>query len=388
MKAKAPLQAKNAKKSLKKIKKKMKKNLETVNIDVKDLKESVTEVKPTDITVKKKKPRKFKKGKGSSNEAKKNATDDSPDIKKTVQPITEKRQKILDQRERTIIVTNFNSKTKKPDLHKFFSNYGKVEDVLLKLKNDTKGKKKTDGGKVSKAQKKIAHIRFTEKDMAQGALKANKKMLMGNCLFVGALDKTAVHQVFVRNLIEGVTKEELRGHFAQCGDIEKVIIVHNEKKLREKKGYGFISFKSGDAVQKALQLNCKHFMKQLLVVKLNDKKGVKKLEGKLTKKEILAQKQNMKKEEDLSETKLTESEPDMKKTDVQAAGGKPQAKNLKKKVGRPAGGKPIPKKMKKTIVKAAGGKEYNYSSRCLWCQQHIIICLFVYRCDFNIFKVG
>ncbi|KAK4299247.1 hypothetical protein Pmani_028464 [Petrolisthes manimaculis] len=343
MKAKAPLQAKNAKKSLKKMKK-MQKNLETVNIDMKDLKESITEVKPSDITVNTKKPRKFKKGKGSSNEAKKNATDESPDIKKTVQPITEKRQKILEQRERTIIVTNFNFKTTKQDLHKFFSNYGKVENVLLKLKNDTKSKKKTDGGKVSKAQKKIGHIRFTQKDMAQQALKANKKMLMGNCLIVGALDKTVVHQVFVRNLVEGVTKEQLRGHFAECGDIEKVIIVNNEKKLREKKGYGFISFKSGDAVQKALQLNCKRFMTQLLVVKLNDKKGVKKLEGKLTKKEILAQKQNMKKD-DLSDTKLTESEADVKMTDVQAAGGKPQAKNLKEKVG----GKSKPKTMKKNF---------------------------------------
>lgn len=40
-----------------------------------------------------------------------------------------------------------------------------------------------------------------------------------------------------------IKEEDLFSHFSQCGEIQEVIIVSNQRKLVTKKGYGFITFK-------------------------------------------------------------------------------------------------------------------------------------------------
>lgn len=61
-------------------------------------------------------------------------------------------------------------------------------------------------------------------------------------------------KVYVGNLPRSVTEDEVRGFFSSCGEIDSVLLI-KDRETNELKGFGFISFKTQDSMQKALAMN-------------------------------------------------------------------------------------------------------------------------------------
>ena len=62
------------------------------------------------------------------------------------------------------------------------------------------------------------------------------------------------NKVYVGNLPYRVTKEEIVEFFADCGAIERVHIA-TDRQTNRSKGYGFVTFDTTDAANKAVKLN-------------------------------------------------------------------------------------------------------------------------------------
>ena len=56
--------------------------------------------------------------------------------------------------------------------------------------------------------------------------------------------------VYVKNVDDGVTDDELRGHFAQCGTIISAKLMRDEKGIS--KGFGFVCFSKPEEANKAV----------------------------------------------------------------------------------------------------------------------------------------
>jgi len=78
--------------------------------------------------------------------------------------------------------------------------------------------------------------------------------------------------VFVRNLHESVTEEDLRKHFAACGHVVDASVVRDRKNDRLK-GYGFIAFETEDGQRRATQTkNGTSFFNKNIVVQVSTRK--------------------------------------------------------------------------------------------------------------------
>merc|ERR1712151_712638 len=60
-------------------------------------------------------------------------------------------------------------------------------------------------------------------------------------------------EVFIKGISGGTTEDTLRAHFSGCGEIESLRIPKNQQ--GQAKGVAFITFKTEDAVSKAVELN-------------------------------------------------------------------------------------------------------------------------------------
>lgn len=182
---------------------------------------------------------------------------------------------------RTVFVGNVSTKTTRKSLTRFFNKYGKVEAVRLRCAavaapETTKKMAVITKTFHEKRSSLNAYVRFTEEAMVEEALKANGAELDQKHLHVDRSKAPAERNnklaVFVGNLAFEAEEEDLRSHFASCGEVESVRIVR-DKKLASGKGFGYVNFMSEDAVEMALQMHDQVFMHRQLRVQRCNKQG-------------------------------------------------------------------------------------------------------------------
>lgn len=180
--------------------------------------------------------------------------------------------------ERTVFVGNVPITESQKSLEKLFGQFGAVESVRLRSV-PIEGAKVDDAGnqslvrKICINKKKFgeqkgsfnAYIKFKSADSVAAALTLNNHLLgsnPGRHLRVDRSNPTVFHTkltVFIGNVPYYADEEELRAHFAAVlpngqTDIEGVRLVRDAETLVGK-GFGYILFKSKEALVKALGLH-------------------------------------------------------------------------------------------------------------------------------------
>ena len=190
------------------------------------------------------------------------------------------RRRTTDPREgRTVFVGNCPATVTRRKLRRLFQEHGKVASVRLRSIVVEKGKLPV---KVAKRMHKQVtgntvngYVVFESEESAEKALALNGEVLGGRHLRVDLVGQSSTHKhkrsVFVGNLPFTADEEEVRGAFAECGEIEAVRVVR-ERKTNTGKGFGFVTFKDRSGVMFALQQNGKVELdgKKLRVFKSRD----------------------------------------------------------------------------------------------------------------------
>jgi len=83
------------------------------------------------------------------------------------------------------------------------------------------------------------------------------------------------NKIYLGNLNKAATEQSLRQHFEQYGEIAEVALPL-DRKTKEPKGYGFITFALETAAQNALEHNQQSFLNKEIIVQLATEKGGKK----------------------------------------------------------------------------------------------------------------
>ncbi|KAK3874954.1 hypothetical protein Pcinc_020143 [Petrolisthes cinctipes] len=193
------------------------------------------------------------------------------------------RAEMLEMEKRTVFVGNVNITTKRKQLLKFFSKYGKVETLRLRsaavAKHGMTKKESVIMKKFHKQRSSLnAYIRFTQKEMVEEALKANGIEFMEKHLRVDRSIQSETggkenkkHAVFIGNLPFGAEEEDLWRYFADCGEIDNVRVIRDSES-GSCKGFCFINFKSSGGVEIALLKHGEEFMgRELRVMRCHKK---------------------------------------------------------------------------------------------------------------------
>lgn len=99
--------------------------------------------------------------------------------------------------------------------------------------------------------------------------KASSSTILGTEQVQNTQDGSHRQTVFVTNIHFAATKESLMAHFAQCGDIERVIML-TDGATGQPKGSAYVEFSTHDAVDNALALNETSFYSRVLKVVQKD----------------------------------------------------------------------------------------------------------------------
>ena len=83
------------------------------------------------------------------------------------------------------------------------------------------------------------------------------------------------NKIYLCNLDISVTKAQLKERFSEYGHITEVLLPA-DKKTKELKGYGFISFADEGSAEKALEQNGQSFLDNEIVVQIAVEKQSKK----------------------------------------------------------------------------------------------------------------
>lgn len=200
---------------------------------------------------------------------KKNIEDLIPDldenIDETDEPKTKRPKKLSPETEkRTIFVGNLNNDCKKEELVKLFKSYGKIETVRFRNvvpEDISKPKKYAYITKQQHPNKTSINgfIRFKDEESAINAAKeVNGMEYKSHHLRVDVATKSKVHDnrcsVFLGALSFDVTDEAVYGHFENCGLIDNVRVIRDNK-TGVGKGFGYVQFKEVDSVALALKLD-------------------------------------------------------------------------------------------------------------------------------------
>ena len=158
----------------------------------------------------------------------------------------------------TIFVGNLPVNTKRVQLVKLLKDYGPVHSIRFR----------TAGGKEFKYNKQrkkagtlIAYVVLKDEETANRALTLNGTEFKSNHLRITKADKKpnstgevdSKQMVFIGNLKNSTTEEDLREIFSSCGEIEYVRCIHDGDKGC--KGVAYVCFKNPEAVGLALELN-------------------------------------------------------------------------------------------------------------------------------------
>ncbi|XP_040178793.1 RNA-binding protein 34 [Rana temporaria] len=177
---------------------------------------------------------------------------------------------------RTIFIGNLPVSCTKQMLKACFKDFGEIESMRFRslARADASLSKKvaTIQRKIHPKRKNInAYVLFKEQESATKALVRNgTEISNGFHIRVDLASKSSTHDnkksAFVGNLPYDVEEEALRGHFSDCGDIEAIRIIRDQK-TGIGKGFGYVLFQGTDAVQLALKLNNSDLMGRKIRVK-------------------------------------------------------------------------------------------------------------------------
>ncbi|KAL4280414.1 hypothetical protein GQ457_03G039580 [Hibiscus cannabinus] len=155
-----------------------------------------------------------------------------------------------------IFIKNLDKSIDHKALHDTFSSFGNI--LSCKIAMDGLGQSKGYG-----------FVQFENEDSAQNAIdKLNGMLINDKQVFVGpflrkqerdtALDNTKFNNVFVKNLSESITDEDLKTIFGEYGEITSAVVMRDAD--GKSKGFGFVNFENADAAAEAVEaLNGKKF---------------------------------------------------------------------------------------------------------------------------------
>ncbi|CAA2964394.1 polyadenylate-binding 8-like [Olea europaea subsp. europaea] len=177
-----------------------------------------------------------------------------------------------------IFIKNLDKEIDHKALHETFSSFGNV--LSCKVATDASGQSKGYG-----------FVQFTSEEAAQNAIEnLNGMLLNGKQVYVGpfvrkqeremSVDKTKFTNVFVKNMSEETTEEDLRKIFGEYGLLTSVVVMRNED--GKSKCFGFVNFENAeDAARSVELLNGKKFDNKDWFVGRAQKKSERELELKL-----------------------------------------------------------------------------------------------------------
>lgn len=141
-------------------------------------------------------------------------------------------------------------------LHDTFSSFGNI--LSCKIATDSNGQSKGYG-----------FVQFDNEESAQGAIDKLNGMLMNDKqVYVGhflrkqeresTTGMTKFNNVYVKNLAESATDDELKNVFGEFGTITSAVVMRDAD--GKSKGFGFVNFENADDAAKAVEaLNGKKF---------------------------------------------------------------------------------------------------------------------------------
>lgn len=141
-------------------------------------------------------------------------------------------------------------------LHDTFSSFGNI--LSCKIATDASGMSKGYG-----------FVQFDSEEAAQNAIdKLNGMLINDKQVFVGhflrkqeretALSRTKFNNVYVKNLSESITDEDLKKIFGEYGTITSAVVMRDGE--GKSKCFGFVNFENADDAAKAVEaLNGKTF---------------------------------------------------------------------------------------------------------------------------------
>ncbi|OCT62107.1 hypothetical protein XELAEV_18043190mg [Xenopus laevis] len=165
---------------------------------------------------------------------------------------------------RTVFVGNLPADCTKQTLTSLFKEFGPIESLrfrsVARAEANLSRKVATIQRKVHPKRNNInAYVVFKDESSASKALMRNgAEVGSGFHIRVDMASKSSSHDnkrsAFVGNLPYDIEEESIRKHFSQCGDVQGVRIIRDQK-TGIGKGFGYVLFESADAVQLALKLN-------------------------------------------------------------------------------------------------------------------------------------
>ncbi|KAK6929126.1 Polyadenylate-binding protein/Hyperplastic disc protein [Dillenia turbinata] len=175
--------------------------------------------------------------------------------------------------------TNLYMKNVDPDITEEFllgkfSEFGKISNLVIS--KDATGTSKGFGfvNFDSPDDAKHAMEAMNGKQLARAQKKAERKQLLRNQYEERRNEQIQKYMglnVYVKNINDDVTMEELREHFSQCGTITSLKLMQDEKGIN--KGFGFVCFATPEEASKAVNtLHGSMFHQKPLYVALAQRK--------------------------------------------------------------------------------------------------------------------
>ncbi|KAL3732887.1 hypothetical protein ACJRO7_022409 [Eucalyptus globulus] len=174
-----------------------------------------------------------------------------------------------------IFIKNLDKTIDHKALHETFSTFGNI--LSCKVANDAQGQSKGYG-----------FVQFDNEESAQKAIdKLNGMLINDKQVYVGhflrkqerdtALNKTKFNNVYVKNLSESTTDEDLKRTFGEYGPITSAVVMKDGE--GKSKCFGFVNFENADDAAKAVDsLNGKKIDEKEWYVGRAQKKSERELE--------------------------------------------------------------------------------------------------------------
>uniref|UniRef100_A0A1B6KSC6 RRM domain-containing protein n=1 Tax=Graphocephala atropunctata TaxID=36148 RepID=A0A1B6KSC6_9HEMI len=163
----------------------------------------------------------------------------------------------------TIFVGNLPNKTTHRNVKKLFGKFGPILHARLRcaVRKELKTPKKLAIIKKQFHEDNThinAYVKFKTMESCKSALIMNGELFEGHHLRVTLAEDEgkcdSKKSIFLGNLAFNIQDDDLWQAFEDCGPINSIRVVR-DKKTGIGKGFGFINFKSADAVELALQLD-------------------------------------------------------------------------------------------------------------------------------------
>lgn len=186
---------------------------------------------------------------GDESSADEGQTKQKANGKKEQEVKEEKTAKRFTGPEHSIFIGNLPNTVKKSTMKSLFNQYGKILTIRFRSNDGITLFKKKDR---KEAKALNCYIRFETKPEAQAACAMNGQLVEGNRIRVTMhMQKQMGHAsstVFVGNINRKTTDNELYDFFSRVGEIEYVRQIAD-------KGIGYVCFKKGVSIAKALKMN-------------------------------------------------------------------------------------------------------------------------------------